>query len=257
MDNNILYNAIRNIIEKFYKFPISAKVIKNYTENGKYYIDCQEVGLDNSVIKNIYPKVRIPKIWGSTTGGVFCNPSVGTEVIIGFRNGNKNFPYIQNVMGSEFDTERAENELIIIQNQTVLKVKDQKVVIKIGETSSFEITNNSIKLGGDEAVEPILKGNKELAILSDGSSYENIKSLKTKLKKLKYEQRQLSKKVKGSQSRNKQKIKLALDILQKTFISWTPSPQDGGAALKGAITGFTSLPLPNFSEINSTYGSVK
>lgn len=53
-------------------------------------------------------------------------------------------------------------------------------------------------------------GIKELAILSDGSRYENIKSLKTNLKKVKYEQRQLSKKVKGSNSRNKQKLKLAL-----------------------------------------------
>lgn len=61
-------------------------------------------------------------------------------------------------------------------------------------------------------------GIKELAILSDGSNYENIKSLKTKLKKLKYEQRQLSKKVKGSQSRNKQKIKLALVHEQITNI---------------------------------------
>jgi len=61
-------------------------------------------------------------------------------------------------------------------------------------------------------------GIKELAILSDGSSYENIKSLKTKLKKLKYEQRQLSKKTKGSQSRNKQKIKLALVHEQITNI---------------------------------------
>src|SRR5690554_3710597 len=52
-------------------------------------------------------------------------------------------------------------------------------------------------------------GIKELAILSDGSSYENIKSLKTKSKKLKYEQRQLSKKQKGSRSRNKQKRKLS------------------------------------------------
>lgn len=52
-------------------------------------------------------------------------------------------------------------------------------------------------------------GIKELAILSDGSSYENIRSLKGQLKKLKYEQRQLSKKQKGSQSRNKQKIKVA------------------------------------------------
>lgn len=53
-------------------------------------------------------------------------------------------------------------------------------------------------------------GIKELAILSDGSSYENINSLKNRLKKLKYEQKQLSKKQKGSQSRNKQKRRLAL-----------------------------------------------
>ena len=53
-------------------------------------------------------------------------------------------------------------------------------------------------------------GIKELAILSNGSRYENIQSLKTSLKKLKYEQRQLSKKQKGSHSRMKQKRKLVL-----------------------------------------------
>jgi putative transposase len=50
-------------------------------------------------------------------------------------------------------------------------------------------------------------GIKDLAILSDGTTYKNIRSLKTNLKKLKYNQRQLSKKVKGSSSRNKQKTK--------------------------------------------------
>ena len=53
-------------------------------------------------------------------------------------------------------------------------------------------------------------GIKDLAILSDGTTYENIKTLKNNLKKLKYNQRQLSKKVKGSSSRNKQKQKLAI-----------------------------------------------
>jgi len=53
-------------------------------------------------------------------------------------------------------------------------------------------------------------GIKDLAILSDGKIYENIKVLKSKLKKLKYQQRQLSKKQKGSNSRQKQKIKLSL-----------------------------------------------
>jgi putative transposase len=53
-------------------------------------------------------------------------------------------------------------------------------------------------------------GIKDLAILSDGTTYENIRSLKTKLKNLKYNQRQLSKKVKGSSSRNKQRKNLAV-----------------------------------------------
>jgi putative transposase len=53
-------------------------------------------------------------------------------------------------------------------------------------------------------------GIKDLVILSDGKTYENIKVLKSKLKKLKYQQRQLSKKQKGSNSRQKQKIKLSL-----------------------------------------------
>ena len=48
-----------------------------------------------------------------------------------------------------------------------------------------------------------------MATLSDGKVYENIKTLKTNLKKLKYQQRQLSKKIKGSNSRLKQKSKLA------------------------------------------------
>ncbi|MDY0270223.1 IS200/IS605 family element RNA-guided endonuclease TnpB [Trichloromonas sp.] len=53
-------------------------------------------------------------------------------------------------------------------------------------------------------------GTKDLAILSDGTTYENIKTLKNNLKKLKYNQRQLSKKVKGSSSRNKQRKNLAV-----------------------------------------------
>lgn len=53
-------------------------------------------------------------------------------------------------------------------------------------------------------------GIKDLAILSDGTIYENIKTFKNNLKKLKFEQRQLSKKVKGSSMRNKQRKKLAI-----------------------------------------------
>lgn len=68
------------------------------------------------------------------------------------------------------------------------------------EYTPFEKTNS--KVGIDTGI-------KDLAILSDGKIYENVKTLKTNLSKLKYEQRQLSKKAKGSNSRLKQKLKLA------------------------------------------------
>lgn len=68
------------------------------------------------------------------------------------------------------------------------------------EYTPFEKTNS--KVGIDTGI-------KDLAILSDGKVYENIKTLKINLKKVKYEQRQLSKKIKGSNARLKQKIKLA------------------------------------------------
>ena len=52
-------------------------------------------------------------------------------------------------------------------------------------------------------------GIKDLAICSDGKVYENIKVTKKHEKILAYEQRQLSKKQKGSKNRNKQRIKVA------------------------------------------------
>lgn len=86
---------------------------------------------------------------------------------------------------------------------TISKSATSKYYVSITcevQYTHFEKTNS--KVGIDTGI-------KDLAILSDGKVYENIKTLKTNLKKLKYEQRQLSKKVKGSNSRLKQKSKLA------------------------------------------------
>lgn len=91
-----------------------------------------------------------------------------------------------------------------ILNGTVTKTATGKYYVSIVckvEHQELPPTNSSV--GVDTGI-------KNLAILSDGVKYENIKSLRTSLKKLKYEQRQLSKKMKGSGQRNKQKRKLAL-----------------------------------------------
>jgi len=86
---------------------------------------------------------------------------------------------------------------------TISKSTTDKYYVSITcevEYLPFKKTNS--KIGIDTGI-------KDLAILSNGKVYENIRSLKTNIKKLKYNQRQLSKKTKGSSSRIKQKIRLA------------------------------------------------
>ncbi len=87
---------------------------------------------------------------------------------------------------------------------TISKTASGKYYVSITcevEHNEYEKTNSSVGID---------TGIKNLAILSNGEVYDNIKSLKNSIKELKYEQRQLSKKVKGSGQRNKQKTKLAL-----------------------------------------------
>jgi len=90
-----------------------------------------------------------------------------------------------------------------IMSVTISKSKTGKYYASI----NYEMNHDPFKKTGSKV--GIDTGIKDLAILSDGTIYENIKALKVKLKKLKYEQKQLSKKQKGGNSRLKQRIKLA------------------------------------------------
>lgn len=87
---------------------------------------------------------------------------------------------------------------------TISKSTTNKYYVTITcEVQHMPLEKTKSKVGIDSGI-------KDLAILSDGTKYENIKALKSKLKKLKYNQRQLSKKQKDSNSRQKQKIILSL-----------------------------------------------
>lgn len=70
------------------------------------------------------------------------------------------------------------------------------------ETEHIEMVKTDGKVGVD-------LGLKDLAVLSNGKRYENIRTTKKHERRLAYEQRQLSNKVKGSASRGRQKIKVA------------------------------------------------
>jgi len=86
---------------------------------------------------------------------------------------------------------------------TISKTPSGKYFVAITcETNYKPYKKNKNEVGVDLGI-------KDLAICSDGKTYENIKTTNKYAKKLSYEQRQLSKKQKSSNSRDRQRIKVA------------------------------------------------
>ena len=86
---------------------------------------------------------------------------------------------------------------------TISKTPTNKYFVSITCNTDYKpYVKNKNNIGVDLGI-------KDLAICSDGKVYENIKVTKKHEKTLAYEQRQLSKKQKGSKNRNKQRIKVA------------------------------------------------
>lgn len=90
-----------------------------------------------------------------------------------------------------------------IKNCRILKDVDQWYVILICETENKPfVSNNKPQVGIDV-------GLTKLAAITDGQHEDNPRFLRKSEYKLKKEQRRLSRKVKGSKNRNKQRIKVA------------------------------------------------
>lgn len=112
---------------------------------------------------------------------------------IKFRCSNLQFERLQNYKGK-------------IRNATLSKTKSGKYFLSIlvdmqdNEHKAFKLTHQSVGID---------LGVKDFVITSDGEVFENKHFLRKEEKKLKRLQRQLSKKVKGSKNRNKQRIRLA------------------------------------------------
>ena len=93
-----------------------------------------------------------------------------------------------------------------IRNATLLKTKSGKYFLSIlvemedDELKKFEHTDKQVGID---------LGVKDFVITSDGEVFENKHFLKKEEKKLKRLQRQLSRKVKGSNNREKQRVKIA------------------------------------------------
>ncbi len=94
-----------------------------------------------------------------------------------------------------------------VNNVTVKRIADRWFAIINIETNYLPKETSSAS--ENQAVVGVDLGIKSMAVLSDGTVFENPKALKKGLRNLKHQQRSLSRKVKGSNNRYKQQMKVA------------------------------------------------
>lgn len=146
MTKEDFYKDIRYYLDTIYKFPTEAKVIKVYTAKKQYYVDVKELNLDGSESDVILTKVELPKLWGVALGGLFCIPSKDTIVRVNFKKGNKNFPYVESVLGSDFSQEHLENELTLINDKIKVYIKPGYILHQVDDNFMVELDKNSNKI---------------------------------------------------------------------------------------------------------------
>jgi putative transposase len=104
----------------------------------------------------------------------------------------------------------------VIKNITVSQNKSGKYYVSILIDDEKYLPTKAV-IEKDKTV-GIDLGLKDLAILSDGTKFDNPRALKRHLKKIKKLHKKLSKKVKGSKNREKSRIKLAKEYEKVTNI---------------------------------------
>jgi putative transposase len=95
------------------------------------------------------------------------------------------------------------DKLIKFNSITISKTPSEKYYASLQGEFYYESKEQNTNIIGIDL------GIKDFLITNEGNKYSNPKYLKKYLKKLKYKQRQLSKKKKGSNNRNKQRIELS------------------------------------------------
>lgn len=117
-------------------FPVLAKV--SAIDTSQYTCDCIELTPLGEELPTTYTRVMIPKLWGAGNSGIWMSPAKDAIVLLNFLNGDRNYPVISAVMGSD-SSENCPKDTLIIKNKDVEIRIDDKVLIKNNIASLGEI----------------------------------------------------------------------------------------------------------------------
>jgi len=130
-------------LRKYYRVPRKGKIATAYKCEGQYYADVTALLNSGAVDPDepLYPKIKLPVIWGGPGRGVVCPPKEGTPCVIGYYDGDPNYPFILDIRWNE----APEAEL----DEFVIQLND-KLHLKIDRNGNLCLKTNKAAEEGDK-----------------------------------------------------------------------------------------------------------
>lgn len=169
----VLRTIILEIFPEFkggYHFPIRAKVVKVYESGGRigefnkhYSVDVQPLYPDGSVNADapIIPDVEIPVLWAGPSRGIYCLPTIGSIVRVGFYHYDPSQPYVDAVLGDGFNCPDHPAGSLIVQHSDGRRfeiTEDGTVNITMDTTITGNTTiKGNTAIQGDTTIQGNLK----------------------------------------------------------------------------------------------------
>jgi len=136
-----VFEVLKPDLRSYYRMPVKAKIIETYAVKNKFYADVQPLRNDETVNTKepIISKVEIPKIFGGTKRGIVAPPQLNTLCVVGFIDGDPNYPWVMNFLSNN-ESPDADIDEIVIQKTTDTKIKIDK------DNNIITLTLNDINL---------------------------------------------------------------------------------------------------------------
>ncbi len=133
-------------LRKYLRQPRRGEIVKSYRVDSRYVADVRVLTNDGSPDSDEpeYPRLDLPVVWGGDKRGMICPPENGTPCVVGYLDGDPNFPFIQHIFWKKGSVPSCELDEFIIQldADTSIKIDKEKKIITI---SPEEIRNESKK----------------------------------------------------------------------------------------------------------------
>jgi hypothetical protein len=124
-------------LRKYFRMPRKGKIVTAYRSDGTYYADVQVLTNDGSPDPDepMYPKLDLPVIWGGPARGVVCPPAAGTPCVVGYYDGDPNFPFIQDIRWQQTPEAELDEFVIQLNETTQLKIDKQGNICLCADTA--------------------------------------------------------------------------------------------------------------------------